>query len=263
MNLDLAGRVAIVGGSSAGLGYAIAESMALDGAGVVVASRSRQRVDAAVERIRAAGGDAVAGVAADLNDPESPRRLAQAAADLFGPPTIVVANTGGPRPMPAVAATADDLDAACASLLTPVQRLLHATLPAMRDSGWGRFVAITSIAVREPQPGLVLSNALRAAVTGYLKSVADEVADSGITVNTVLPGYTDTERLRELAASMADRDGTTVEGVLEAWARRAPIARLLRPEEVAAAVVFLCSDAASGITGVALPVDGGFGRGLL
>ena len=263
MNLNLAGRVAIVGGSSAGLGYAVAERMASEGAAVVVVSRSQPRVDAAVERIRAAGGDAVAGVAADLTDPDSPQRLADAAAEVFGPPTIVVANAGGPPPMPAVEATADDLDSACATLLKPVQRLLHATLPAMHAADWGRFVAITSIAVRQPQPGLVLSNSLRAAVTGYLKSVADEVAGSGITVNTVLPGYTETERLRELAASMAERDGTTVEGVLEQWAQHAPVGRLLRPEEVAAAVVFLCSEAASGITGVALPVDGGFGRGLL
>jgi 3-oxoacyl-[acyl-carrier protein] reductase len=214
---DLSGRVAIVGGSSAGLGYAVAERMALEGAGVVVVSRAQQHVDAAVERIRAAGGDAVAGVAADLTDPSSPQRLAEAAAEIFGPATIVVANAGGPPPMPAVEATADDLGSACVTLLLPVQRLFHATLPAMRAAGWGRFVAITSIAVRQPQPGLVLSNALRAAVTGYLKSVADEVAGSGITVNTVLPGYTETERLRELAASMAERDGTTVERVLEQW----------------------------------------------
>lgn len=263
MNLGLDGRVAIVGGSSAGLGYAVAERMALEGARVVVVSRSQQRVDAAVERIRAAGGEAVDGCAVDLTDPHGPRRVAETATEVFGQPTIVVANAGGPPPMPAVEATADDLEAACATLLLPVQRLLHATLPSMRAAGWGRFVAITSIAVRQPQPGLVLSNALRAAVTGYLKSVADEVAVSGITVNTVLPGYTETERLRQLAGSMAERDGTTAEDVLKQWAKHAPAGRLLRPEEVAAAVVFLCSEAASGITGVALPVDGGFGRGLL
>lgn len=263
MNLNLAGRVAIVGGSSAGLGYAIAERVALAGAAVVVVSRSQQRVDAAVDRIRAAGGRAVAGLAADLTDPDSPQRLVDAATKVFGSPTIVVANTGGPPAMPAADATADDLESACAALLLPVQRLFHAAFPAMRAAEWGRFVAITSIAVRQPQPGLVLSNALRAAVTGYLKSVADEVAGLGITVNTVLPGYTETERLRELAASMAERDATTVDSVLAQWARHAPVGRLLQPDEVAAAVVFLCSGDASGITGVALPVDGGFSRGLL
>jgi len=145
----------------------------------------------------------------------------------------------------------------------PVQRLVELTMPAMREAGWGRFVAITSVAVREPQPGLVLSNALRAAVTGYLKSVSDEVAADGVTVNTVCPGYTATDRLEELAQIVAEREGSTVEAVFTEWASHAAIRRLLRPEEVAAAVGFLCSGTASGMTGVALPVDGGFGRSLI
>jgi 3-oxoacyl-[acyl-carrier protein] reductase len=164
--------------------------------------------------------------------------------DAFGPPQIVVANGGGPPGMPATAATAEDLTSACELLLLPVQRFAELTLPDMRSAGWGRFVAITSIAVREPLQGLVLSNALRAAVTGYLKSVSDEVAADGVTVNTVCPGFTADEVFAE-------------------WTKTAPVGRLLRPEEVAAAVGFLCSEAASGITGVALPVDGGLGRSLV
>jgi 3-oxoacyl-[acyl-carrier protein] reductase len=263
VSLDLEGRVAVVGGASSGLGLAAAERLAREGARVVVVSRSQDRIAAAADRIRAATGGEAFGVAADLTDPEAPARIVEESRARFGEPTIVVANGGGPPPMAAVAADAEDLDAACGLLLLPVQRLLQATLPAMRLAGWGRFVAITSVAVLEPQRGLVLSNALRAAVTGYLKSVADEIAADGITVNSVCPGYTATERLEVLAAALAERDGGEVEGIKRGWAEKVPLGRLLEPGEVAAAVAFLCSPAASGVTGVALPVDGGYRRGLL
>jgi 3-oxoacyl-[acyl-carrier protein] reductase len=257
------GRTAVIGGSSSGLGYAVAELLARSGARVLVVSRSQERVAEAVDKIRTAGGHEVEGCAADFTDPDAPRVVVEAARAAFGAPEIVVANGGGPPGMPATAATADDLTAACELLLLPVQRLAELTLPEMRSAGWGRFVAITSIAVREPLPGLVLSNALRAAVTGYLKSVSDEVAADGVTVNTVCPGFTATDRLEVLAENIAERDGTTAKDVVAGWASQAPIGRLLQPEEVAAAVGFLCSAEASGITGVALPVDGGFGRSLI
>jgi 3-oxoacyl-[acyl-carrier protein] reductase len=259
----IAGRVAVVGGSSSGLGYAVAEELARSGARVLVTSRSSERVASAVERIRATTSGDVEGIAADLTDEDAPRRLIEAARSTFGAPDVVVANGGGPPGMPSVAATADDLKSACELLLLPVQRLVELALPDMRAAGWGRLVAITSIAVRQPQPGLVLSNALRAAVTGYLKSIADEVAVDGITVNTVCPGYTATERLEVLAGGIADREGLKVDEVLSSWAKQAPVGRLLRPQEVAAAVAFLCSEEASGVTGVALPVDGGLGRSLI
>ena len=259
----LEGRTAVVGGSSSGLGYAVAELLARSGARVLVVSRSEDRVARAVEKIRTVGGGAVEACVADFTDPDAPRIVVEAAREAFGPPEIVVANGGGPPGMPATTATADDLTAACELLLLPVQRLAELTLPAMRSAGWGRFVAITSIAVREPLPGLVLSNALRAAVTGYLKSVSDEVAVDGVTVNTVCPGFTATDRLGVLAENIAEREGTTANEVVVGWASQAPIGRLLQPEEVAAAVGFLCSAEASGITGVALPVDGGFGRSLI
>ncbi|MGD9252614.1 MAG: SDR family oxidoreductase [Holophagae bacterium] len=257
------GRVAVVGGSSSGLGYAVAKRLATSGAKVMLVSRSEDRVLKAVDGIRDAGGGAVSGCVADFSDEDSARLVVEATRDAFGPPEIVVANGGGPPGMPAMAATASDLEAASRLLLLPVQRLVELTVPQMQAAGWGRFVAITSIAVRQPQPGLVLSNALRAAVTGYLKSVSDEVAADGVTVNTVCPGYTATDRLGELAALVAEREGSSVDEVFAAWAAQAPARRLLRPEEVASAVSFLCSESASGVTGVALAVDGGLGRALI
>jgi 3-oxoacyl-[acyl-carrier protein] reductase len=263
MNGGVEGRVAIVGGASSGLGFAVAENLVARGAKVIVVSRSADRVSNAVDALRERGTGAAEGVVADITDLDAPRRIIERTREIFGPPDIVVANGGGPPGMAAVNATAADLQAACELLLLPVQRLAELTLPDMRSAGWGRFVAITSIAVREPLPGLVLSNALRAAVTGYLKSLSDEVAADGVTVNTVCPGYTATDRLRVLAANVAERDGISVDEVFEKWAAMAPVRRLLEPAEVAAAVAFLCSDEASGITGVALPVDGGFGRSLI
>jgi 3-oxoacyl-[acyl-carrier protein] reductase len=257
------GRTAIIGGSSSGLGYAVAELLARSGARVMVVSRSEDRVAKAVDNIRSVGGGAVEGFVADFTDEDAPAAVVTAARDAFGPPEIVVTNSGGPPGMPATSATAKDLQGASELLLLPVQRFAELTLPAMREKGWGRFVAITSIAVREPIPGLVLSNAIRAAVTGYLKSLSDEVAGEGVTINSVCPGYTATDRLGELAAMVAERDGVTVDDVFAGWAAQAPVGRLLRPEEVASAVGFLCSEAASGITGVALPVDGGLGRSLV
>ncbi len=263
MNLGIEGRTAVVCGASTGLGFATARELALEGAKVVVVSHSPERIEAAAAQLRSATGAAVLGVVADLTDAAAPQTIVARARERFGPVDILVANGGGPPSMPATEAGSEDLEAACRLLLLPVQRLVAACLPDMRRRGWGRIVAITSIAVREPQPGLVLSNALRAAVTGYLKSVADEVAADGITVNTVLPGFTATERLGDLARAMAGRTGVTEEEIRASWEAKAPIRRLLDPAEVAVAVAFLVSARASGLTGVALPVDGGFGRGLL
>ena len=263
MDLGLSGRTALVCGASAGLGYATALELAREGARVAIVSRSSDRIGAAAGRIADETGAEVLPVTADLSDPEGPGRAVGAAREAFGPVEVLVTNSGGPPSLPAVEASAEDLEGAVRLLLLPVQRLLALCLPEMRRRGWGRVVAITSIAVREPQPGLVLSNSIRAGLTGYLKSVAAEVAAEGVTVNSVLPGYTATERLEELARTLAGRQGSTVEAVQADWAANAPVGRLLDPGEVAAAIAFLASTRASGITGAAIPVDGGLGRGLI
>jgi 3-oxoacyl-[acyl-carrier protein] reductase len=262
MNLGLEGRVAVVGGASSGLGFAVADHLAAEGADVVIVSRSEERIQAAAERLADRPGR-VLGVAGDVVDPEVPAAVVARATECFGAPTILVPNSGGPPSMPAVDIGAEDLTRAHELLLLPVQRLVTACLPGMRNAGWGRIVAITSVAVRQPMPGLGLSNALRAAVTGYLKTLAAEVGGAGITVNTVCPGFTSTERLDDLAAATAERTGTDTASVFESWAEQTAVKRMLQPDELAAAVTFLCSAAASGISGVALAVDGGLDRALL
>ena len=257
MDFGLTGLSALVCGASAGIGRACAEALAGEGACVTLVSRSAERVGNAAKAIRETTGAPVAGVAADLATAEGPAHAVAAATQAFGAPLIVIANTGGPPVMAAEQATAGDFASAAELLLASLARLVNATLPVMRQAQWGRVIAITSIAARQPQPGLVLSNALRAAVTGYLKSLSNEVAAGGVTFNSVCPGYTHTVRLDQLAGLRAERDGCTVSGVLAEWSRANPVGRLGRPEEVAAAVAFLASRQAGFITGVALPVDGG------
>jgi len=263
MDLGLHGRTAVVCGASSGLGLATARELAREGTRLLIVSRSEERIGSARDRLAEETGAEVRAVAADLREPGAAETIVTAAREAFGPVDVLVTNSGGPPSLPAVEAGPGELEEAVRLLLLPVQRLLALCLPDMRRRGWGRVVAITSIAVREPQPGLVLSNSIRAALTGYLKSVADEVAADGVTVNSVLPGYTATERLGELARALAERQDTTVEAVRAKWAASAPMKRLLDPAEVAAAITFLASDRASGMTGVALPVDGGLGRGLI
>jgi 3-oxoacyl-[acyl-carrier protein] reductase len=262
VKLGLEGRVAVVGGSSAGLGFAVARRLALEGARVLVTGRNPEGVERAVEQIRDEVGSAQ-GLAVDLSLEDGPQRVIDTARERLGEVDIVVTNAGGPPAMAAVDATAQDLSAACSLLLLPVQRFVAAALPHMRRQRWGRIVAITSVTVLDPQPGLVLSTSLRAAVSGYLKSVADEVAADGVTVNSVCPGFTATDRLKELAGVRAQSESMTSACILARWAHEAPLKRILEPDELAAAVTFLCSEPASGITGVALPVDGGLSRSLL
>lgn len=262
MNFGLAGRVALVGGASAGIGLTIAEGLAEEGCRVAIVSRSEDRIRAAAEGLRMRTGAEVLPLTGDLSLAGVPERIVEQTEVGLGPVDVLVTNTGGPPSMPAVNASADDLEAATRLLLLSVQRMMAAVLPGMRSRGWGRIVAVTSIAVRQPQPGLVLSNALRAAVTGYLKTVADEVARDGVTVNSVLPGYTATERLMQIAKTNTGSP-EEAEAMIRSWADGNPLGRLLEPREVANAAVFLASAAASGLTGVALLVDGGRNRALM
>lgn len=259
---DLSDRVALVTGSSSGLGLATALALAERGARLALNSRGGDRLAEAAGRVAATGAEVVA-VAADIRSQESLEELVSTVEEQLGPIDILVANGGGPRAKPAVELDDVDWQESIPLALLFVPRLCRLVLPGMRRRGWGRIVAINSVSARQPIPGLALSNALRPAVLGYLKTLSQEVAPDGVTVNSVLPGYTRTERLEELALTMAERTGQTADQVMAEQGSGAAMRRLAEPREIGDAVAFLASPRASYITGQALVVDGGYFKGLV
>jgi 3-oxoacyl-[acyl-carrier protein] reductase len=195
--------------------------------------------------------------------PDGVESLASRAAHRFGAVDILVTNTGGPPPGNFESHSADTWRAAVAQNLESVVNLTRLLLPHMRTQRWGRIINITSIAVKQPVDGLILSNSIRAAVTGFARTLANEVAADGVTVNNVLPGYTRTERLVHLAEHNSAARGTDVREAYAAWEREIPMGRLGEPHELAALVAFLASERASYITGTSITVDGGWIRSLL
>lgn len=263
MELGLTGRVALVAASSRGLGRAIAAELATEGARVAMCARGEEALRAAAEDIRQATGADVLAVPADLGVPADVVRVADAARSHFGAIDILVTNTGGPPAGPFESHSPEAWEVAVRQNLGSVLDLTRAVLPGMKERGWGRIVNVTSIAVKQPVDNLILSNAVRAAVTGFARTLANEVAPQGVTVNNVMPGYTRTDRVTELAARNAAQRGTSPAAELERWEREIPMRRLGEPEELAALVAFLCSARASYITGTSIPVDGGWIKSLL
>jgi 3-oxoacyl-[acyl-carrier protein] reductase len=256
---DLAGRVALVTGASSGLGFASARALIRRGARVAIASRGGDKLDQARKRL----GEAAVAVPADIRDPEALINLTGEVERQLGPIDVLVANGGGPPAKPALDLTEEDWQVAIPLTLLFVPRLCRLVLPGMRERRWGRIVAINSVSSRQPIPALALSNSLRPAVLGYLKTLSQEVAADGVTVNAVLPGYTLTERQEDLAAAASARTGKSKEEVVAGWIANTPMARMAVPDEIGAMVGFLCSAEASYVTGQAIAVDGGYVKGLL
>lgn len=251
MDLGLGGKVALVTGSTSGLGLASAKALAAEGASVVICGRREE-----LAREEAAKLPAAIGVGADITDPATPRRLVDAAVEAYGRLDVLVGSTGGPTPGTALDIDAESYDTALDLLVKPMVRLVHLSLPEMRKSGWGRIVFVTSSAVREPIPMLVLSNSIRMAVHGFAKSLSKQVATDGITVNCVMPGHITTDRTMQLARATAEASGRSVEEVRAETARRIPAGRSGDPGEFGAVVAFLCSQQASYVNGASIPVDG-------
>ena len=263
MDLGLRGKVALVAAASRGLGRAVAEELAREGMDLLICARGADALRETADAIRAASGVRVVDVVADLSEAAGVARVAERALAEFGRVDVLVTNGGGPPAGPFESHSPDAWLAAVRQNLVSVVELTRAVLPGMKERRWGRIVNVTSIAVKQPVDNLILSNSVRAAVTGFARTLANEVAPFGITVNNVMPGYTRTQRVEELAERNASLKGTTPEAELAAWERQIPMARLGTPAEFAAMVAFLASERASYTTGASIPVDGGWIKGLL
>ncbi|MEM9487855.1 MAG: SDR family oxidoreductase [Myxococcota bacterium] len=263
MDLGLKNKVALVAASSRGLGRAVAAELAAEGAHLIMCARGAEVLEQAREAIAKDTGGHIVALAADLVDPAEVERVVAAGLEQLGRIDILVTNIGGPPPGPFDSHDAAAWNQAAQQNLMSVVNLTRAVLPDMKKRGWGRIVNITSIAAKQPVDNLILSNTMRAGVTGFAKTLANEVAEFGITVNNVLPGYTRTDRLDQLAENMAQARNSSRDEIFKTWADFTPMKRIGTPEEFAAVVAFLASERSSYVTGVSLQVDGGVSRSLL
>ncbi len=263
MDLGIRDRVALVMASSRGLGRAVAEELAAEGANLVLCARHQDSLEETARVIREASDVTVTTVTADVSDPAAVAHVWERARDAMGRVDILVTNAGGPPAGPFESHPASAWSDAIRLNFESVVNMTRAVLPGMKERGWGRIINITSIAVKQPVDNLILSNSVRAAVTGFARTLANEVARFGITVNNVMPGYTLTDRISDLANANSRQRGTSVEAELERWQSQIPMGRLGSPKEFAAMVAFLASERASYTTGASIPVDGGWIRSLL
>jgi 3-oxoacyl-[acyl-carrier protein] reductase len=262
VELGLSGKVAFVAAASKGLGRAIAEELAAEGVSLALNSRGGEALDSTTRTIvESSGVDAIA-LSGDVANAADVERMVAAALEHFGRIDILVTNAGGP-PSGAFETLSPKMWQSAVDLtLLSVVNLTRAVLPGMKERGWGRIINVTSIAVKQPVNGLMLSNSLRSAVTGFARTLANETAPFGITVNNILPGYTRTERVETLSAATAARENISQQKAIARWESEIPMGRLGEPREFAALAAFLASERASYITGGSIAVDGGWIRAL-
>jgi len=262
MDLGLKNRVALVAASSQGLGLATAEAFAAEGCRVAMCARQDGTLQAAAEKIRKQHSAEVFAEAVDVADPAAVSRFVASVAGKFGGVDICVTNAGGPPAKGFLATTLDDWQRAIEANFLSAVYFAREVIPHMQRKHWGRIITITSITTKQPVADLVLSNAVRAAVVGLVKSLANEFGKDGILVNNVGPGFTTTDRLKELAKSRSAASGKDEQEIFDAWAADVPLKRLGEPRELADTVVWLASDRASYVTGQTVLVDGGIYKGL-
>lgn len=263
MDLRLNGLVAVVCGSSKGLGFATAKQLALEGAAVVINGRNPEQLEKAKFEIQSVSRSPVLTVAGDLSQKDTPQKLVTAAIEAFGRLDILITNTGGPSSGKFEELTDEQWQQAVDLVFLSHVRMIHAALPYLKQSPSPAVLTVTSYSVKQPIPNLILSNSVRAATVGLTKSLALELGDQGIRFNSILPGWTETERVAHLMESRAKSNNTSVEEEIQKQMSSSPFKRMAAPQEFANAAVFLVSPAASYITGTMLAIDGGMYKGTL
>jgi len=263
MDLNIENKIALVTGASAGLGFAAALAFAREGARVAINSRSKENLDTASEKIKIDTGHMPFAIAGDLSKAGEAEKIVRNVERELGPVEILVANAGGPPPGEFLQFDQGVWNKSADLTLFSAISLTRAVIPNMKNSKWGRIIFITSVAVKQPLENLIISNTLRAGVTGFAKSISNEYARFGITANTVCPGYTDTERLKSLVENLAGMQHVLPADVYKKWTDNIPVGRVGKPEELASLIIFLASERASYITGASIAVDGGLYKGLL
>jgi 3-oxoacyl-[acyl-carrier protein] reductase len=262
MDLGLKDRVAIVAASSTGLGKAVAMGLAREGAKLALCARTAQTLDETAAEIRGATGVDVFARATDVTSEAEVNAFVAAAHQRFGRIDICVANAGGPPSKSFAETTIEDWRKSADLNLMSTVHLAKETLPLMQARKWGRFIVVTSVSVKQPIDGLVLSNSIRAGVSGLVKSLANEYGPYNILVNSVCPGFTATARLLDLSSALAAKQGVAPKDIEARWASQAPLGRIGQPDEFANVVVFLASERASYVTGTSIAVDGGIVKGI-
>lgn len=263
MDLQLRGKIAVVTGSSKGLGYATALQLAREGARVVINSRSADTLQTAADQIREKTGAEVLPIPGDVTDPAFPEELIRKTTAAWQGLDILITNSGGPQPGPFEKFADQDWSRAVDLSFMSHVRLIRAALPVLRQSPAASVLTITSYSVKQPIPNLVLSNSIRAATVGLTKTLAMELGQDGIRFNSILPGWTNTERVQQLMKARAENNLTSIEEEFRKQSQDSPLGRMATPQEFANVAVFLVSPAAAYLTGVMLTVDGGMYKGTL
>ncbi|MEO7265100.1 MAG: SDR family oxidoreductase [Ferruginibacter sp.] len=257
MNLDLKGKTAVVCGSTQGLGYASAKELALLGASIILMARNEEKLNEIINTLDNSAGQHHQYLVADFTDSSAVKKAIDKFIQEGGTAHILINNTGGPAGGPALSATTDEFLKAFESHLICNHILTQALVPGMKAAGFGRIINIISTSVKQPIAGLGVSNTIRAAVANWAKTLATELGPFGITVNNVLPGFTQTVRADYVIKNKATASGKTEEEIMKELVSEIPVGRIGKPDEFGAAVAFLCSPAAAYINGINLPVDGG------